>query len=314
MKKIILLAALIVLLVAGGLASYRIARSGLAPLDDAARAKAPGSFAQLSNGRVHYHWHGPETGPVVVLVHGFSTPSFVWQGVVGDLTGAGLRVLAYDEYGRGWSDRPRVRYDADLYDRQLDELLTDQGVDGPVALVGYSMGGAIVAIFAERHPERVNRLALIAPAGFPVKMGMLGSIARTPLLGDWAMTVLGPKALRDRMAAPESQGSAIPDLDARYAEQMSYAGYMDALLATLRDFPMEGLEPTYAAIGRRSELPVLAIWGDRDEVVPAANARLLQAAVPQARIQAVPGATHAVTYSRPDVVGPLLADFLTGRL
>jgi pimeloyl-ACP methyl ester carboxylesterase len=307
-----LLLSLVLVLVAGLVVSYALARSRLRPLDDAARARAPGAFARLPDGQVHYHWHGPEDGRVVVLAHGFSTPSFVWQGFIDDLGGAGLRALAYDHYGRGWSDRPRVRYDADLYDRQILGLLADQDVSGPVDLVGYSMGGAVAAIFAERHPERVRRLVLIAPAGFPVETGAMAQVARAPLLGEWLMTVLGPRSLRDRMAAPESQGVAIPDLDARYAEQMSYAGYMDALLSTLRHFPLEGLEDTFAALGRRPGLPVLAIWGDRDEVVPTANAELLRAAVPQARIEILPGATHAVTYSRPEEVGALLVEFLAG--
>jgi hypothetical protein len=64
---------------------------------------------------------------VVVLVHGFSTSSFVWRGLLPKLTEAGLRVLTYDQYGRGFSDRPDSDFDAAFYERQLLELLSSQG-------------------------------------------------------------------------------------------------------------------------------------------------------------------------------------------
>ena len=45
------------------------------PLDERSRNEAPGHFADLSQGRTHYKWHGPSDGPVVVLVHGLTTPT-----------------------------------------------------------------------------------------------------------------------------------------------------------------------------------------------------------------------------------------------
>ncbi len=93
------------------------------PLDDKARSVSPGDFVQLSQGYVHYQLEGPETGETVVLVHGFSAPMFIWERTVPALTKAGFRVLSYDLYGRGYSDRPDVAYDKDLFDTQLLELL-----------------------------------------------------------------------------------------------------------------------------------------------------------------------------------------------
>ena len=56
----------------------------------------------------------------VVLVHGFSVPYYIWDSTTTALAAAGYRVVRYDEYGRGLSDRPNVDYTADLYDRQLE--------------------------------------------------------------------------------------------------------------------------------------------------------------------------------------------------
>jgi alpha-beta hydrolase superfamily lysophospholipase len=103
-------------------------------ITDAVRADAfkGESFAKLSDGYTHYVWNGPEAGPVLVFVHGFSSPCFIWEKQAEFFAAQGYRVLRYDLFGRGHSDRPNVDYDADLYHRQLVELLDSQQVTGPV--------------------------------------------------------------------------------------------------------------------------------------------------------------------------------------
>ncbi len=296
----------LVLLVAG---LYLQARGSLLPLEDEARAQAPGDFVALSDGQVHYAWHGPDDGPITVLVHGFSTPSFVWAGLLEPLTRAKMRVLTYDNYGRGFSDRPRTDNDPELFDRQLLELLASQGVEQPVALVGYSMGGAIATYFAANHPQRVRKLGLIAPAGFPVEVGFLVELLRVPVLGDWLMAVVGRKTMLSTMALPENQGRALPDIVERYEVQMAYEGYLRSLLSTLRHFPLSDMEGEFERVGA-AEFPVLAIWGDRDSVVPPENAKRVVNAVPRAKIEMITAGTHAITYSEPERVSAALLSFL----
>jgi len=141
------------------------------PLDDAARAEAPGQFVQLSDGMTHYELAGPEDGPPVTLVHGFSTPAFIWDPAFAALADAGYRVLRYDLFGRGYSDRPDVTYDDALFDRQLAELLDALDFPRPMALAGLSMGGAIVARFTQKRPDQVKSLLLLDPAGLPMDGG-----------------------------------------------------------------------------------------------------------------------------------------------
>src|SRR5258706_14523512 len=81
-----------------------------APLGAAARSRAPGRFVALGDGMTHYDVSGPDSGQRVVLVHGFSTPYYIWDSTVAALAAAGFRVARYDEFGRGYSDRPVVDY------------------------------------------------------------------------------------------------------------------------------------------------------------------------------------------------------------
>lgn len=282
----------------------------LKPIDNTARKLASGKFAALSSGKVHYNWYGAENGKITVLVHGFSTPSFVWQGVIEKLTNSGARVLTYDLFGRGWSDRPYALYNAEFYDQQLVELLENQNIVTPINLVGYSMGGAIATYFTAKHPDKLNRLALIAPAGISVNEGVLAQIIKLPIVGDWLMNVVGRDNLLKNMAEPSNQGKAIPNIVELYEQQMSYAGYLPALLSTLRHYPLGNLQAEYEKVGK-SNLPVLAIWGTKDVVVPATNAISLKELIPTASIKLLEDGTHAITYSKPDEVSDALINFFS---
>ena len=66
------------------------------PLTEVDRQQAQGDFIELDQGRLHYRWDGPTKGPVVVMVHGFSTPLFIFEQNVAALADAGYRVLRYD--------------------------------------------------------------------------------------------------------------------------------------------------------------------------------------------------------------------------
>jgi len=77
----------------------------------------------------------------IVLIHGNAAPYVTWDNTVSALIAAGFRVLRYDLFGHGFSDRPELyRYNRDLYDNQLVELLTKLAISEPVYLVGTSQG------------------------------------------------------------------------------------------------------------------------------------------------------------------------------
>lgn len=304
-------AALIALLVVAGAYPFVVGDMETTVLDDALRATMPDRhFIRLSDGVTHYEWAGPEEGSVVVLVHGFSGGAFIWDRQIGALADAGLRVLRYDLYGRGYSDRPRIRYDADLFDGQLIELLDALGVAGPVDVVGLSMGGAITMHFLDRHPERVRRYALIAPAGFPVDVPLRYRAVQWPLFGEWLMKLMGDQTLIRNIARP-FQGN--PDeaaaFVALYTEPMRYKGYKRALLSTLRHNPLLTLRPVYARAGQKPH-PGLLIWGDQDHVVPFDHHAQVIEAIPHIAFHAIAGAGHTVNYEVPEIVNPILIEFL----
>src|SRR5919206_4763669 len=101
-------------------------------LNELTRKEAPGSFIQLTDGVTHYELSNPERDETVVLIHGFSVPYFIYDPTFEFLTKSGFRVLRYDLFGRGFSDRPDTRYGIDLFVRQLGDLLDALQLARPV--------------------------------------------------------------------------------------------------------------------------------------------------------------------------------------
>jgi len=302
---------ILVLIIAAAVYPFAIGDMEALALDDAARAAMPGkTFVRLSDGMTHYEWAGPESGQPVVLIHGMTSPCFIWDYQFNALAEAGFHVLRYDLFGRGLSDRPRVKYTADLFDRQLCELLDAQGVKQPVDLAGLSMGGAIIVHFIDRHPERVRRFALFAPSGFPLHVPLKYRVIQWPLIGDWLMKAMGDKTMTaslKRQIRDDPKKSA--ELQLKTLEQMSYKGYKRAVLSTLRHNPLLELGEVYKRVGK-SNRPGILFWGDKDHVVPFDHHKLVEAAIPGIEFHALAGLDHTANYESPETVNPLLIAFL----
>jgi pimeloyl-ACP methyl ester carboxylesterase len=312
--KIVLVVLLLVvgLVIVGMVVTYQLKQGDKLELNNAARSQLPGSFIELEDGVLSYYLRGPQDGEKVVLVHGFSTPKFVWDNTIDMLTGAGYRVLAYDHYGRGFSDRPKITYDKDLYTRELLNLLDALDVTEPVTLVGYSMGGGNVIGFAASYPQRVKKLILIAPVGNMPKPSGLMRLATLPVIGEWLMNVVYREALLGGIRKDTEAGIGTPNMLQNFAAQLRFKGYTEALLSTMRNYPMTDLSDDYARVGA-SGIPVYAIWGTADSIVPFSGAELAKQEIPGLELFPVEGAEHSVTYARAEVVNSILIDVLGRR-
>jgi pimeloyl-ACP methyl ester carboxylesterase len=276
-------------------------------LDAAARQGIPGKFITLGDGVTHYDVAGPDSGQRVMLVHGFSVPAYIWDSTVVALTGAGFRVARYDQFGRGYSDRPDIPYTADLFDRQLLQLLDSLGWRDPVSLVGLSNGGPVTANFAGRHPERVRSLALVDPAAGPNSAPPF--MFSIPLLGRILWQTLAVPTMADGQLTDFVEPAKWPDWPTRYREQMQYRGFGRALLSTLEESKGRMLDSTYARVGALGK-PTLLVWGKEDSTVAITHAEGVRKAIPQAQYHPIDRAGHLPHMERTDVVNPLLIGFL----
>ena len=214
--------------------------------------------------------------------------------------------MRYDLYGRGLSEHPTdVDFSPDLYDTQLRELIAADGWDGPLHLVGLSLGGAISIEYAARHPEQVASLALFDPAGLPVALRLLA----VPLLGEYLMKVAGDRTIRATLIRNFHDPRLVPEFEKQNLPLMKLRGFKYSQLSTLRHMPLNSMRERYELVGSRGT-PVLLFWGRQDRIVPFANAAATQEAIPQTQLVVVEECGHTPNYEKPAVVLPPLLEFL----
>ena len=277
---------------------------------DAFRDQAPGRFAKLSQGVTHFQWLGPARGPVVVCVHGLTTPSPVWYAIAEGLARLGYRVLVYDLYGRGFSDAPRGAQTGDFFAQQLSDLLDHQDLREDVTLMGYSMGGSIATHFTALNPDRVRRLILLASAGAWLREDRLTEWARMiPFFGDWLHSVI--IARRERRAL---RGQLTRTFDIKGIVQVQLAefdsrGFLRSVLSSRRHMLAETQEDAHRTIGRAG-VPVVGIWAEKDEIIPLKSLGTMTQWNRAIRQEVIEGAKHDVGYANSADVIDILAAVL----
>lgn len=279
--------------------------------DNEFRQHKEGTFIRLSNGYTHYELTGPKTGRVVVLIHGLSIPMFDWDLQTSALTSAGYRVLRYDHFGRGYSDRPRLEYNRSLYVNQLLELLDALGITGRINMVAHSFGGGIAAEFSVNNPERVDRVVYVAPVYHAAKDNTGIKLVRIPLLGSYLARLILVNSLTKR-ANEIFEDSSLSDEESfkkRFAQQTRIEGFEQSVISMFRSDALESYEQTYASLGKQ-DIKMLLVWGDHDESVSRADIENIQRLVPTMEFELLPGVNHSPNLQVPDRFNSLILKFL----
>jgi pimeloyl-ACP methyl ester carboxylesterase len=270
---------------------------------------AVGSFARLSRGLAHYELSGPPEGPTVVLVPGLSVPFSTWDRNAPALAAAGFRVLRYEHYGRGLSDRPRLRYDLDLFVEQLAELLPALGLRRPALLVGLSMGGPVAAAAAARHPGLARAVALVDPLFEWPAPGPRARLLTMPVVGDALMALRGADILAEGQRVDFFDPKAYAEFLSSYLPPLRHRGIGRAVLSTMRSIPAWPLARTYDELGGTG-FPILLVWGREDATLPFEQSSRLLARIPRAEFVTIEGAGHVPHWEKAAEVNEALRGFL----
>lgn len=242
-----------------------------------ARQAAPGKTVLIGDRITHYQLDNAPERPLLICIHGWTTASYVWEPLRPFLQQAGYRVLTYDLFGRGYSDRPAADHTAEFFIGQLNGLLEHLNInDQPFSVVGYSMGGAIAARFAYERMHEIKRLLLIAPAGMEVRAEWFREkIRKNPrLLGPHVLTLL-PPVLRWQFrqeAAPYLHDPLVKRVEAYQRRELKYRGYLPSLLSSLNGVLSSKMEIEHRALAE-SDIPVRAIFARNDTTIPSAKAK-----------------------------------------
>jgi pimeloyl-ACP methyl ester carboxylesterase len=220
---------------------------------------------------------GSPDAPPVVALQGSGANTAMWLPQIERLAHQ-LRVYAVDVIGEpGLSAPARPPLNSDAYARWLDDVLASLGL-GKTALLGVSLGGWLALDYAVRRPERVTKLALLAPSG-------IGRRKLGVLLAALALRPFGEKGLRQTMRLALGPGGA------------DFAGDAVGAFALLicRHFrPRMEPIPTFSDAALQSlAVPLLAVVGGKDVMVDSYEIeRRLTANVPHATVHLLPESGH----------------------
>jgi pimeloyl-ACP methyl ester carboxylesterase len=276
--------------------------------------------------RAHQRWVNVDGLPVntveigmgepVLFVHGLSGSWPNWLEQLPTFAARGYRAIAMDLPGFGHSPMPAERITIPLYARIVEGLMAELGLDAAV-LVGNSMGGFVSLELAISFPERVERLALVSPAGLSSYRDPRGHRALRALhvLGPALERSLGWFAARayDVTRHPDLRALALGDLvrhprripaplAAELVRGAGKPGFIDALEACI----------TYNVRDRLPEIacPTLIVWGDRDRVITMRDAAVYAELIPNSRKVVYEDTGHLAMVERPAEFNALLGEFL----
>ena len=307
MKLIKILIALILIITLLAIATFYYFDRETITLNNKTRVELGGTYTSLPIGVVHYEIAGPKEGEVVVLVHGFSVPSFIWEPTFQFLKENGYRVLRFDLFGRGYSDRPDEEYGLELFSKQIRGVLHALAIEKPINLVGLSMGGPIVTRFTNDNPKKVKRLILQDPLVHQIPQSTISPV-HLPMIGELlANVLLIPNLIKGNQDKINEQ--RVPGWGARFAEQAKIKGFRKGLLSSIRYFSSQPLIQEYESLSK-SNIPKLLIWGSHDQVIPISEAKSIIDLIPKIQYNIIDGAGHVPSVEKPEAFNEILLNFL----
>lgn len=253
---------------------------------------------------------------VLLLIHGMAGSAQTWRAVLPQLAKK-YRVIAPDLLGHGQSSKPRTDYSLGAFAVGLRDLLDELGVES-ATVVGQSLGGGVAMQFLYQHPDYCRRLVLISSGGLGPDVGLILRLLAAPG-AEFVMPVIAPSPVLRAGNAVKSWLSSAGLRSPRGAEMWSaYSSFGDsetrqAFLRTLRSV-VDYRGQAVSALNRlnlREGLPILAIWGEDDNIIPVDHAYAALEARPDCRLEILPGVGHFAQVEAPEKVIDLLDEFIS---
>ena len=249
-----------------------------------------------------------ETGERVVFLHGLFGQGKNFTQVAKALQPELMSLLVdLPNHGRSsWTDH--VDY-AEMADTVADFLRSDFAADGPVHLVGHSMGGKVAMVLALRHPDLIDRLVVvdITPSvsdGAGEFEHLLGSLASIDLATVDRRSE-ADEALLELIPSPTIRGFLLQNLRAGEDDRYTWQANLEVLrrdLATIGGFPE--IDATF-------DRPVLWMAGENSPYVQEEDEAEMRRLFPRTRLVTIKGAGHWVHSEQPTSFVSALRVFLT---
>ncbi|MFF4962330.1 alpha/beta fold hydrolase [Streptomyces sp. NPDC001222] len=246
-------------------------------------------------------------GATIVLVHGASVTADLWRAHARHLTDLGFKVLRYDQRAHGHTPRGEAPLTIEQLAEDLHQVLRSFAPNGPLVLVGHSLGALVLQELAALRPELLPRIrgmvllsatahgASVLPGRSPRALllatgrGLLAlACAHTPQAVDRVRRRL-PVTRRYALTPHNSAAHQDGPPPCRHGVHHTPTADLAVLWQALHDYQAHDLQVLERLGGR-----LLLMAGADDQHIPAAQTRQLAEQLPDARLEILPRATHAL--------------------
>jgi pimeloyl-ACP methyl ester carboxylesterase len=273
---------------------------------------------RLHGHRVVYRTGGgpPSAGrPVLILVHGIADRARTWRDVLPGLARR-YTVIAPDLLGHGESDKPRHDYSLGAFANVLRDLMVALEIER-ATLVGHSLGGGVAMQLAYQHPTRCERLVLVSTGGLGREVSWILRALAVPGV-EYLMPVIFPPMVR---RAGNTLGRGLRRVGVRSPiledEWYAYAALTDPanrrpFVRTLRSVvdvsgqSVSAHDRLYLA----SRVPMLIVWGRRDQIIPVHHGSAAHDAMPASRLVIFERSGHFPHVEEPERFVEAVVDFV----
>jgi pimeloyl-ACP methyl ester carboxylesterase len=254
------------------------------------------------------------SGSPVLLIHGFGASSYSWRKLVEPLSQQ-YQVITLDLKGSGASPKPRDdQYSVYEQARLVRDFINANQLHD-LQIVGHSFGGAVAIatslLLKRSDPDIQTSLVLVDSMAYPQKLPYFINVLATPVLGPLAIHLVPDRMqVRQLLDLVYYNDALIKDesID-NYTAMLGQPDTKYALLQTARQIQPPDLQ-IFAAQYRTLTLPTLIVWSRDDTIVPLSVGERLDEEIPNSRLQVFSGVGHAVQEEAPQLLLPVLEDFL----
>jgi pimeloyl-ACP methyl ester carboxylesterase len=252
--------------------------------------KPTSAYISVDGTNIHYSDQG--RGPTIVALHGVADSLYTWDGWV-DALADDYRIVRMDIPGFGLTGPARNNtYSEEAFVGFLDKFVAGLGLERFI-LVGNSLGGAIAWNYALRFPDKVDRMILIDPAGYPMDLPGALNLAAVPVLRDISMLVT-PRfifrvSLEQVMGDPDKVTDELVD---RTYELTLRPGNRKALAAVLASLIKMKDDPELSKRIPGITVPTLLLWGADDRWIPPDHVALWKRDLPGIQTIVYQGVGH----------------------
>ena len=268
-------------------------------------------YVNASGIRTRY-WSIGDHGPVIILLHGLGASAEIWLHNI-DALAKNHTVLVPDLAGFGRSEKPASSFSPVDYAVFIDNFMAALNIKH-ASLIGQSLGGGVVLLYALRYPQKIEKLVLVDCAGFGQEVIWTLRLMSLPWIGEiisypsrMGVSLFFKLAVRN----PEVITEEFVDKYYTLFNQPGFQAFLLKITRILVDFwgaKKELLAPVLGGL-HKIKRPTLIIWGENDRVFPVKHAYFGKEKMPNAQLYIMNQCGHIPNLERPDEFNRVVLDF-----